>query len=117
MNKLTQEEKRIIQEKGTEAPFSGKYYTHSENGTYTCKQCGAELFPSTAKFDSKSGWPSFDDAFPNALQEILDTDGTRTEIVCAHCNAHLGHSFKGEGFSEKNVRHCVNSTSLDFEKS
>lgn len=116
MKDLTPEEENVIRNKGTEAPFTGKYYDHHEDGTYTCKQCGAKLFPSDAKFESGSGWPSFDDAFPNAVKEVLDEDGIRTEIVCSNCGAHLGHKFEGEGFTQKNVRHCVNSVSLDFEK-
>lgn len=115
MNELTPEEKRVILEKGTEAPFTGEFYTHNEEGMYTCKQCGIPLFPSDAKFESGSGWPSFDDAFPGAVQEIPEADG-RTEIVCSNCGAHLGHVFKNEGFTEKNVRHCVNSISLGFKK-
>lgn len=113
---LTEEERRIIEEKGTEAPFTGKFVDHKEDGTYTCKNCGVKLFNSDAKFDSGSGWPSFDDAIEDSVKEVLDKDGVRTEIVCANCSAHLGHVFKGEEMTEKNVRHCVNSASLDFEK-
>ena len=116
MKELNSEEKRIIEEKGTEAPFSGEFVHHREDGIYTCKKCGAKLFHSDAKFDSGSGWPSFDETLPGAVKEVLDADGQRTEIVCAKCNAHLGHVFEGEQMTEKNIRHCVNSTSLDFEK-
>lgn len=115
MNDLTPEEERVIKEKGTEAPFTGKYYKHNEEGVYVCKQCGAKLFPSDAKFESGSGWPSFDDAYSNALTEVAEDDG-RTEITCTNCSAHLGHVFKNENFTDKNVRHCVNSVSLDFKK-
>ena len=113
---LTPEEARVILQKGTEYPFTGIYNDHKEDGIYKCKQCGTPLFESKSKFNSGSGWPSFDDAIPNAVKEIPDIDGRRTEIVCAVCGAHLGHVFKGEGFTDKETRHCVNSISLDFEK-
>ena len=111
---LTNLEKQVIENKGTEPPFSGKYVQHKADGTYICKRCGAELFSSEDKFDSQSGWPSFDDAIEGAVERIPDPDGMRTEIVCAGCKAHLGHAFDGEGMTEKNLRHCVNSVSLDF---
>jgi len=111
---LTPLEKHVIENKGTETPFSGRFVHHDVEGTYTCKRCGEPLFKSDAKFDSQSGWPSFDDAIPGAVKEVPDADGMRTEIVCAKCGAHLGHVFMGEGFTAKNTRHCVNSVSLDF---
>ena len=111
---LTPEEERVMVDKGTEMPFSGKYVNTNADGTYTCRRCGAPLFSSQAKFHSGTGWPSFDDAIPGAVKEIPDPDGMRTEIVCAHCGAHLGHVFRNEGFTDKNVRNCVNSVSLDF---
>lgn len=114
---LTPEEEHVILHKGTERAFTGIYYNHKEEGVYHCKQCGTALFKSDSKFDSGTGWPSFDDAIPGAVREIPDADGRRTEIVCAHCGAHLGHVFHGEGFTDKNTRHCVNSVSLDFNKS
>lgn len=115
LKQLSQEEARVIIHKGTEYPFSGKYNDHKEDGIYKCKQCGTPLFKSDSKFNSRSGWPSFDDALPNVVKEIPDIDGKRTEIVCAVCGGHLGHVFKGEGFTDKDTRHCVNSISLDFE--
>lgn len=114
---LTPEEKRVIIDKGTERPFSGKYYLTKEKGVYQCKQCGADLFRSDAKFDSGTGWPSFDDAIPGAVRQETDRDGMRIEILCANCGGHLGHVFYNEGFTSKNARYCVNSVSLSFEPS
>ena len=111
---LTREEEGVIIHKGTEMPFTGKYYAFWERGTYVCKRCGAPLYRSESKFEAGCGWPSFDDEIPSAVKRTPDPDGVRTEITCANCGAHLGHVFVGEGFTKKNVRHCVNSVSMDF---
>ncbi len=112
---LTPEEKSVIIDKGTEIPFTGMYNNHWETGTYHCKQCGAALYKSNDKFDGHCGWPSFDEEIEGAVKRVLDKDGRRTEIICTKCNGHLGHVFEGEGFTDKNIRHCVNSVSLTFE--
>ena len=116
INTLSTFEKHVLIDKGTERAFSGKFVHTKEDGTYTCKVCSAPLYSSTDKFDSHCGWPSFDDAIPGAIKEVPDEDGRRTEIVCANCGAHMGHVFKGEGYTKKNTRHCVNSVSLTFDK-
>ncbi|NEW60148.1 bifunctional methionine sulfoxide reductase B/A protein [Sulfurovum sp. bin170] len=114
-NDLNAEEIRVIENRGTEMPFSGKFSSFYENGVYTCRKCNAPLFNSNDKFDSGSGWPSFDDAIAGAVKEVPDADGRRVEIVCANCDGHLGHVFKGEQMTPKSTRHCVNSISLGFQ--
>lgn len=113
-NKLTSEEERIIAHGGTEYPNTGEYNKWKEIGTFVCKRCESPLYRSTDKFDSGCGWPSFDDALPNAVKELVDKDGRRIEIRCNNCDGHLGHVFKGERFTAKNTRHCVNSLSMKF---
>ncbi len=113
-NKLSDEEREIIENKGTEAPFSGKLYDCFSEGHYICKRCNAVLYQSHSKFKADCGWPSFDEEIPGAVDRLPDKDGRRTEIICHNCGAHLGHVFTGEGFTPKNTRHCVNSLSIDF---
>jgi methionine-R-sulfoxide reductase len=114
LHKLTQEEENVIVKKETETPFTGKYFAFWEKGTYICKRCGAKLYRSENKFEANCGWPSFDKEIHGAVKRLPDPDGVRTEIQCANCGAHLGHVFTGEGFTEKNTRHCVNSISMEF---
>ena len=113
-NPLSPIERFVIESKGTEQPFTGEYDNCYEPGVYLCRRCNAELYRSVTKFDARCGWPAFDKEMPGAVQQSADPDGTRTEIECANCGAHLGHIFIGEHLTATNTRHCVNSLSLKF---
>ena len=119
MYDLTPEEKHVMFEGGTEAPFSGKYVENHDTGMYHCKNCGSELFSSDAKFDSGTGWPSFTD--PAVAENIGTRDDNshgmhRTEVFCKHCGAHLGHVFDDGPADKGGRRYCINSVCLDFKQ-
>jgi methionine-R-sulfoxide reductase len=114
LNTLTPEEKHVIENKGTEAPFTGEYDNFWQEGTYLCRRCNSPLYRSKDKFDAHCGWPAFDQEIPGAVKRLPDPDGSRIEIECNHCGAHLGHVFNGEMFTKTDTRHCVNSLSMRF---
>lgn len=115
--RLRPQEYAVLREKGTEAPFSGEYVHTKEDGTYRCKVCGNPLFSSDTKFDSGTGWPSFDEALPGAVRLAQDDSHGmhRTEVVCAKCGSHLGHIFD-DGPTKTGKRYCMNSVCLDLEE-
>lgn len=114
---LDPERYSVMREKGTEAPFSGKYVDEKSEGMYTCAACGNELFSSKAKFESGSGWPSFSEVIEEGnveLKEDISLGMARTEVVCAKCGSHLGHVFD-DGPTESGKRFCINSVCLDLK--
>ena len=113
-NNLSPEERYIIESKGTEPAFSGKYNNFFKTGIYICRRCNARLYRSEDKFDAHCGWPAFDKEIQDAVKRLPDPDGMRTEIQCANCGGHLGHVFTGEELTSTDIRHCVNSLSMKF---
>ena len=117
-NKLTDEQYRVLRQKGTEMAFSGKYWNSKDSGMYKCSGCGQQIFSSDKKFDSGTGWPSFTDALPGTVN--LHDDNSlgmrRVEVVCSKCGGHLGHLFNDGPIAKGGKRFCINSCSLDFKK-
>ncbi len=113
-NDLTSQQEQVLVNKATDRPYTGDYYEKKDNGLYICRRCNNPLYTSEDKFDSHCGWPSFDDEIKGSVTRILDADGRRTEIVCNNCEGHLGHVFLGEQMTDKNTRHCVNTSSILF---
>jgi peptide-methionine (R)-S-oxide reductase len=115
---LTPEQYKVLREKGTEAPFTGEYVSEKADGTYACVACGNPLFSSDTKFDSGTGWPSFDQALPGAVETHADNSqaSVRTEITCACCGSHLGHVFDDGPKDTTGKRYCINSVCLDLEE-
>lgn len=115
-SQLTAEQYRVLREKGTEAPFSGELLNEKRDGMFKCAACGQQLFASDAKFDSGTGWPSFDNALPGTIEHVRDTSHgmERVEVVCSKCKSHLGHVFD-DGPTKTGQRYCINSVCLGFE--
>lgn len=113
-NNLTPQEAAIIEDKQTEPPFSGEYDAFYKPGTFICRKCNNPLYSAKAKFDAHCGWPAFDNCFPGSIEEGPRSSYFGAEITCANCGGHLGHVFRGEGFTPTDVRHCANSLALKF---
>lgn len=113
-NKLNAQEEAVILHKATDRPYTGDYYLKKDKGVYVCRQCNNPLYTSDDKFDSHCGWPSFDQEIKGSVKRVPDADGMRVEIICNNCQGHLGHVFEGEGFTDKDTRHCVNTSSILF---
>jgi peptide-methionine (R)-S-oxide reductase len=113
-NALSPQERSVLVNKATDRPFTGDYYQKTDKGMYICRMCNNPLYRSEDKFESHCGWPSFDDEIKGAVKRVPDADGYRVEIICNNCGGHLGHVFEGERFTNKNVRHCVNTSSIRF---
>lgn len=113
-NSLTPQQENVLINKATDRAFTGDYYNKTEKGLYICRQCNNPLYSSEDKFESHCGWPSFDTEIKGSVKRVPDADGSRVEIICNNCNGHLGHVFIGEGFTDKDTRHCVNTSSLVF---